>query len=390
MGQDGIERTIKSAREAGQVLDAELIERAAELDQAFSNVAATIGSELQGSIVNAGWQLYHFIQQFQDFQSRTTSSLDQSMRDLGAERVRLEAEILQIERDQRESGGHNGMIFESRLGDARERLESILEEERRILDVLESRQPPAAVEMDMPGTGPTWGDFSDTFSPSATSGGGGRADATSEIDRQRDAVKNLIAGLEFEKSLIGLSAIEQEKMTLLRQAGAAATEDQKKAIERLIAETHNEQMRVEQLQATFDMLGQVGMSAVQGIIGALDDGKITAQEFGSILSGVLSMAANFFLNQAFGGFGALFGVTMAQGGPVRGPGTETSDSIPALLSNGEFVVNAKAARKHYGLLDWLNSGGSVLQRAMGGPVPSPTSDEGPYVIVPEVTGEIPV
>jgi hypothetical protein len=34
----------------------------------------------------------------------------------------------------------------------------------------------------------------------------------------------------------------------------------------------------------------------------------------------------------------------AQGGPVWGPGTGTSDSIPAMLSNGEFVVRAAAVR----------------------------------------------
>ena len=31
-------------------------------------------------------------------------------------------------------------------------------------------------------------------------------------------------------------------------------------------------------------------------------------------------------------------------GPISGPGTETSDDIPAMLSDGEFVVNAKAIR----------------------------------------------
>ena len=45
--------------------------------------------------------------------------------------------------------------------------------------------------------------------------------------------------------------------------------------------------------------------------------------------------------------------TLAQGGdvdfprmngPISGPGTETSDDIPAMLSDGEFVVNAKAVR----------------------------------------------
>ncbi|MDC3201458.1 hypothetical protein OAT95_02925, partial [Acidimicrobiia bacterium] len=39
------------------------------------------------------------------------------------------------------------------------------------------------------------------------------------------------------------------------------------------------------------------------------------------------------------------GIKMATGGLVRGAGTETSDDIPAMLSNNEFVMNAKAVRK---------------------------------------------
>jgi tape measure domain-containing protein len=38
-------------------------------------------------------------------------------------------------------------------------------------------------------------------------------------------------------------------------------------------------------------------------------------------------------------------IEMATGGLVRGPGTETSDDIPAMLSKNEFVMNAKAVRK---------------------------------------------
>jgi len=44
---------------------------------------------------------------------------------------------------------------------------------------------------------------------------------------------------------------------------------------------------------------------------------------------------------------------MAAGGYVSGPGSSTSDSIPARLSNGEFVMNAAAVRT-YGV-DFMNS-----------------------------------
>lgn len=55
----------------------------------------------------------------------------------------------------------------------------------------------------------------------------------------------------------------------------------------------------------------------------------------------------------------------AAGGPVFGPGTSTSDSIPAMLSNGEYVVRAKAVRT-YGL-DFMNAiNGMKPVGSMGG------------------------
>jgi hypothetical protein len=61
----------------------------------------------------------------------------------------------------------------------------------------------------------------------------------------------------------------------------------------------------------------------------------------------------------------------AEGGYISGPGTETSDSIPAMLSNGEYVIRA-AAVKAIGVntLNKINSfgGGRLpqLQFASGG------------------------
>jgi murein DD-endopeptidase MepM/ murein hydrolase activator NlpD len=47
----------------------------------------------------------------------------------------------------------------------------------------------------------------------------------------------------------------------------------------------------------------------------------------------------------------------AKGGPVDGPGSETSDSIPARLSNGEYVVSAKGVRQAgISTLNAINSG----------------------------------
>ena len=45
------------------------------------------------------------------------------------------------------------------------------------------------------------------------------------------------------------------------------------------------------------------------------------------------------------------------GGKVKGPGTSTSDSIPAMLSDGEYVVKASSVKKYgTGVMDALNAG----------------------------------
>lgn len=59
---------------------------------------------------------------------------------------------------------------------------------------------------------------------------------------------------------------------------------------------------------------------------------------------------------------------LADGGMVRGPGTSRSDSIPARLSNGEFVINAAATKRNRPLLESINNGGKPRAYAKGGAV----------------------
>jgi hypothetical protein len=66
-----------------------------------------------------------------------------------------------------------------------------------------------------------------------------------------------------------------------------------------------------------------------------------------------------------GGIASIFG--FAEGGHIRGPGTGTSDSIPAMVSNGEFIVNARATRQWAPFLQMINSG-RVPKFAAGGVV----------------------
>ncbi|MBS0237090.1 MAG: M15 family metallopeptidase [Proteobacteria bacterium] len=114
---------------------------------------------------------------------------------------------------------------------------------------------------------------------------------------------------------------------------------------------------------------QTGSQGLEGALGQMTTqmaaGAPAANSFSSSLQSLISSLAS---KPGGGGglmLGGLFG--FAEGGQVSGPGSGTSDSVPAMLSDGEFVVNAKAASRHGRLLAMINDG-KVPKFATGGPV----------------------
>lgn len=97
----------------------------------------------------------------------------------------------------------------------------------------------------------------------------------------------------------------------------------------------------------------------------------------TVVNAMAQVAAQQLALQAVSGITGLFGgaagasVMAATGGYIRGPGTGTSDSIPARLSNGEFVVREAMVRKYgVGFLHAINRG-RLAGFADGGLVSSP-------------------
>lgn len=70
-----------------------------------------------------------------------------------------------------------------------------------------------------------------------------------------------------------------------------------------------------------------------------------------LLGDAAAAASPGFIDTAISWISSFF----ADGGVVTGPGTGRSDSIPAMLSNGEFVVNSAAAKVYGPLLDSINA-----------------------------------
>jgi len=82
---------------------------------------------------------------------------------------------------------------------------------------------------------------------------------------------------------------------------------------------------------------------------------------------VLATAAATSLASAMASAAFTSGIPgFATGGYVSGPGTGTSDSILAHLSNGEYVMNAKAVKENGALIAAINNGDALPKFATGG------------------------
>lgn len=124
---------------------------------------------------------------------------------------------------------------------------------------------------------------------------------------------------------------------------------------------------------TISKIQQTSNQLAKDFSGAITDWITGAQSFGDAMKSILKQLIAQLIQAAIyativaactgggGGFAArwkgAFGKAFATGGSVDGPGTGTSDSIPAMLSNGEYVLNAQAVdRLGVPFLNGLNTG----------------------------------
>ncbi|RRV38622.1 phage tail protein [Stutzerimonas stutzeri] len=151
----------------------------------------------------------------------------------------------------------------------------------------------------------------------------------------------------------------------LRDIELAANDIEQSRAEQKIADIKQEMLNLKSAAAELeDMPVSVKMddAALQAVQAQLD--KLASKEI------IIKVGAQYDFSQPYtlqdpGPAPQKF----ASGGLIRGPGTGTSDSIPALLSNGEYVIRAAAVRKlGKNALDLLNRGIPIPRFADGGMV----------------------
>lgn len=187
-----------------------------------------------------------------------------------------------------------------------------------------------------------------------------------------------LSGIEIDnKRLEALKAL-QDAQKALQGAQNKAAEDERKAQERSTA------MSIQSAQQLAGALGGLAEAAGAdaGVVAMLAIAE-SAAAMGAALHKAFSSSATVWDGIA-GAVAAISTITTiitqikslnssaeeerskyryASGGLVTGPGTGTSDSIPAMLSNGEAVMTAQAVNDWGAMLSAMNvaSGGNAIQ-----------------------------
>lgn len=225
-------------------------------------------------------------------------------------------------------------------------------------------------------------------------GGGGGGGGAGAAAAEANALQDLIKSLEGEIEALRTQDPIQKEMLKNREALKGATEAEKKKVEELIATREREQILMEGAKARASFFEDLGNNALEALIvkgesfndvlkniaqsliqAGIQAALFGSGPFGSLFGGKSILSGLFGGGGGGGGLGSLLGGGdlfggLATGGMVTGPGTGTSDSIPTMLSNGEFVINARATARNRHLLEAINAGGSVQRYASGGYVGS--------------------
>lgn len=213
-------------------------------------------------------------------------------------------------------------------------------------------------------------------------GGGGRAQS---IDRERQAVERLLERQQQQLDVLRETDPVQQELIRYRETMRSATDAERAALGSLIQERIREKQAIEEAEAAASFSRETLYDMFEGA--ALRGESLADVIRNSVIPALLraSLLGEGPLAGLFGGKG-LIGMVFpalakADGGYISGPGDGRSDDIPMWGSSGEFMINARATRRHRHLLEHINAGGDVRGFADGGMVGSSTNVSGAGVAV---------
>ncbi|MGF7053991.1 hypothetical protein GGC47_003179 [Bosea sp. OAE752] len=409
-GAVAIEKQASAAQAAGGVIDTEIIQKAKEFERSWAEATTRWATAFQA---NAGW-IIGLIDTIIDKASGLFAGLERYSRGLSAK----------ADLDQNGSAGasretiahlrslakESGKVLPDDLAARGRELDEIDAETRRRSG---RRGNPERQPLEVTVQGRT--NTKSLFNKGGGGGGGGKSEeeqAEDRLDRYIETLMRQNSVLDAQIATFGRSNAEKRAAVELAKAqvdlGKLDEDSRAKVIASLTKEIELSEQKRTQLESLKQT--QKGLVDAQKFFGeAVTDGltdmivngakaqdvlkNLTATLIKATLQAALlgngPLAGIFGTAGTNGNLGGIFGLfgglKLASGGFVSGPGSNRSDSVPARLSNGEFVVNAGATRKHRDLLEAINNG-RVPMMAAGGlvgslPAIAPRAGSGGGVIV---------
>lgn len=212
-----------------------------------------------------------------------------------------------------------------------------------------------------------------------------------EMRSQETPADVLVEGLTEVPAAVG-SAVDDMIVEIARVGPEAAEAAGEGVTAALVAPFENARNQIGSIWSAISAFATTGVNAILADVGRLT--LSINQMIANIIASLqrAAAAAASLRAQAASGRDESGGPGFASGGHVRGPGTGTSDSILAMISNGEFVIRAAAVRKFGpaffaalnslripegfslgGMLDGLGRSMAIPHLASGGLVPAVAS-----------------
>lgn len=319
-GSDEIDRTMAKARELGIIVSRDVIARADELGDKWETVAQILDNRVKSGLIDlgplmvdlVGWaaQLSSLLaiayEQTKGIEERRfINPLQNQLAGLEEVIFNLKAEIADLEATPESGGNPLDAIFgsDASIEAKKTALEGLYQQAERLQERIAQLQ------------------------------GKGRAAPPPVVTPPGDP-------FDFRAFLDGQYAASLEGYPALFGATTRAAGETAEAVtlnQLAIDQLNNS---VEQQRELYDQLGQIGRTAIEGIVDAMSDGKVEGKELQGVLSNILGMAGGFFMDKAFGGFGSLFGGG-ATGGSM-GKGLWGSAIFGGARANGGPVQAGRA------------------------------------------------
>lgn len=304
-GEAGIRDTIKAANDLGIVMDQQLIERAAEVDRRFNQIANTVGSTLKSAIVSAADSLAEFIDGFRDYQNQMSSTLQNTQREIGMKRLDIENKILEAQNKSWATDAQRNKA----VGQHRIELEKLNQEDAKITKAIGDKLQP----MQRSGND-TW--TPPNYTPPSKSKSS-RSASTTQTERERKAVEDLIKELEEELRLVNQSDAAKRASAASRQAGAAATDDERRKIISLNEAIYQEEEARRKADEQMLYYRDLTKAGLDDLFGAIEEGKSFWEAMGDVAVNSLKRIADTMLDDVLD---SIFQVNKAASGGGGGGG----------------------------------------------------------------------